>query len=352
MFRSIVLASCALVFVGASVCVARADALFGIDADTSTLVQIDTKTGEATEVGPIGVGTQRVNGLSFSPSGELFSSLWGQGAGPETLWRLDPLSGGGTYLQDLPDICLAAAIAFSPRGLLYGTDAWSDLLYSIDLETGELTVIGHTGYSYLVGLSWGPDEQLYATDGSRLFRVSPETASAAEIGETGAGFLEGLAFDSSGVLYGVDTSARSLLQIDPSSGAATLIGSFEYTDMNDIAFVPELNAGLLVLLVTNQEEYRSDDFATISIVVENPEESLALEVEVKLSCEYPNGNIVGIINRPTVVVPAGRSVERQVASHLFRGDEPEGVYTLILRFLDPVTGEEILYRQAMFRFTP
>ncbi len=121
-------------------------------------------------------------------------------------------------------------LAFCADGTLYGIDAFTGALVSIDVQTGAGTEIGGLGVpvSQNGGLACDPtSDVLYAvsTQGagiaSFLVTVSQATGAATPVADTGANALVGLAFDGQGQLWGLDGApgAEELVRIDKLTGA-------------------------------------------------------------------------------------------------------------------------------------
>jgi hypothetical protein len=122
------------------------------------LYQIDPLTGQTALVGTTGL--RGLQGLDFSPTGTLF--WWDIGGGPDSglgLVRIDPLTGLVTDVN--PSIGGLASqvqtLAFGPDGLLYGA---RDALYTVDRESGALTLIGSGGYEDVRGLAVVPEPRV------------------------------------------------------------------------------------------------------------------------------------------------------------------------------------------------
>ncbi|MHC4579744.1 MAG: NHL repeat-containing protein, partial [Planctomycetota bacterium] len=117
--------------------------------------------------------------------------------------------------------------------VVYGVDSNSDALYTLDLETGDQTIIGRLGGADLtrfttpVALAVRPsDGTIFVNNNSPaqddgLCTVDPDTGLATLIG---GAFIDGaLAFDSSDNLYAAD-DAGALALIDQTTGDPTPIG--------------------------------------------------------------------------------------------------------------------------------
>ncbi|MCJ7619706.1 MAG: PEP-CTERM sorting domain-containing protein [Anaerolineae bacterium] len=107
----------------------------------------------------------------------------------------------------------------------------SDYLWRINLNSGVATRIGYTGYSDIESLSLSPGGVLYGVDEvtRQLVTCSLSTGACAGVGSLVLGFFQdtGLSFDSSGGLWMStdEPSPFNFYRLDPTSGAATLIGA-------------------------------------------------------------------------------------------------------------------------------
>jgi gluconolactonase len=76
-----------------------------------------------------------------------------------------------------------------------------------------------SGLDHPEGVTTGPDGQLYAGgEAGQVYRLDEATGSAREVANTG-GFVLGLCADADGVLYVCDAALRSVLRVDPTTGA-------------------------------------------------------------------------------------------------------------------------------------
>lgn len=92
------------------------------------------------------------------------------------------------------------------------------------------------------GLAYDPASgTLYGSDVSTrvLVTIDPTTGAATVVGPIGFSFVEGLAFDPlAGVLWGADRGTNELIRIDPSTGAGTAVGPFGVDSIRGLAFDP------------------------------------------------------------------------------------------------------------------
>ncbi len=137
------------------------------------------------------------------------------------------------------DIYFAQSVG-APAGT--GYTVGFDLLYRIDLASGERTLIGQIKddafvYSNIEGLAISPDGQLYGVTDFQfkaLLRIDADTAEAVRVGNLGiAGqgvgsndqFDFGLAFTCDGRLWMTSDATQQLWEVDRGSGTASLVGT-------------------------------------------------------------------------------------------------------------------------------
>jgi hypothetical protein len=118
------------------------------------LYTVDTATGQATLVGSTGVAG--IQALEFSGTGVLYGwevGTFGPGMG---LVTINPLTGAVTDVNPAigGNSAQIQGLAFGPNGLLYGA---RDALYTIDLATGAIILVGSGGYSDVRGLAVVPE---------------------------------------------------------------------------------------------------------------------------------------------------------------------------------------------------
>jgi len=176
----------------------------------SELITIDPGTGHATVIGDMGLND--VDALAFHPkTGELFAVDVTRATNPGVLYLIDKATAAATLHVALsyPDPNPLAGtvdphldgVGFSPTtGVLYGAfSPWAkpSYLVTVDLATGQLTVVGATGTDDVEDICFAADGTLFGAQGDE--------------GAFGA--------DSGGTYEG-------LVVLDPATGAATGVGLF------------------------------------------------------------------------------------------------------------------------------
>lgn len=223
---------------------ATAATLYGADGsggNLSNLYILDPTTGDVIQnIGPIGFA---ITGLAFDPTdGTLYGVLSNEADSP-TLITIDTTTGSGTAVGGTQGT--VADIAFRADGTLLGwcdetanPDLCRDDLVTINKTTGAITKVGEAGFlTAASGLAVDSSGTVYHGGftpqfGSGLVTINPATGTA-----TGSILYDpnpspsriglGLAFDPSGMLFGIErvnTTTRNLVTIDTTTGAVTVIG--------------------------------------------------------------------------------------------------------------------------------
>jgi len=115
-------------------------ALFGIDLDGFSLVRLDTTTGEATVVGPLGI-EEYLAGLSFATNGTLYGIAHTSGS----LFTINPDTGAATLVATGPGTGPLGLAVHPVSDVLY-TATWTlgndMLLETVDPVTAVRTTVG------------------------------------------------------------------------------------------------------------------------------------------------------------------------------------------------------------------
>jgi hypothetical protein len=151
-----------------------------------------------------------------------------------------------------------ADLSFDAAGNLYGVGSvGGPQLYSIDINTGQATVIGNTGLTSTTGggLAVTNTGVFYGTPtASRYGTYDPNTGAYTDITNPvkpgGGGTYAALEFGG-GVLYGLNSAPGSppptyLVSFDPPTGAVTNLGQ-SVNSIDAIAWIPEPGTVTLLL---------------------------------------------------------------------------------------------------------
>jgi sugar lactone lactonase YvrE len=118
---------------------------------------------------------------------------------------------------------------------LYVVDPVSNL-YTVDPATASTRQVGTVGIGNVTDIAFhGPT--LYGVSFSQLLRLDPDTGVGTSIGAIGF-TTNGLAVAADGTIYAGTTPAGQLVQINPVTGAGTLVGTFGagLSSSGDLAF--------------------------------------------------------------------------------------------------------------------
>jgi hypothetical protein len=166
-------------------------------------------------------------------------------ATPDVLFRIDLDTGDSTAIGQVRAADgskvyqYIGGMDFHPStGILYAVDDVDDLLLTIDPATGIATEIGKLTASgvaipsvALMALSFDPDGTLYfaASSGRRLSTLDTSTAVLTDIATGGAApNVASLAISSAGAFYGISAvspTSNTLLAIDPTDGSSAGVGT-------------------------------------------------------------------------------------------------------------------------------
>lgn len=150
------------------------------------------------------------------------------------------------------------------------------VLYDLDPLTGQASNPRSTGVDNLVGIAFSPDANLYGLSNSTapnnpnsLFRIDPTTGAAQLVGPTGlSDVTEGdLAFDlTTGTLYGIwnlDQGRRQLFTLDTQTGAASVMPGSLFGDPSGMAFD---GSGTLYVIDTSLQKLLTVDKTSCAIL--------------------------------------------------------------------------------------
>jgi hypothetical protein len=217
----------------ASVKGTRRPAGYGRDNGGEEFVKVDLDTGVLTTISR--VQDSPINSIDFRDAD--FSRLYSHqgGSGSAGLITVDTDDGNRTIIgaSDVP-----------------GREGWTGLTF--DSSTGAL--YGTTA-QYFVDY----DGNIYCGPDAYLYRINPDVGSARRIGQIGTAMcLQGIATNANGEMFGVDAQNDTLLAIDKTTGAGTVIGSLgiDITPYAGLDFDEEAN--VLYLAVWNSTTMRPE----------------------------------------------------------------------------------------------
>lgn len=201
---------------------ARADLLgVGLAFNGGGVFRINEATGETSLLSQPGIG--QLTSLARNNSGAFYTV--GASASDFSLYTIDPVRGATSLVAPLNSagggLLNIQGLAFSSAGVLYASSPTgsTNSLYTINVATAELTLIGSTGQG-IGGLEFAADGTLYGVGavGSGLGLVTLDPLSGSIVSTLSLGNLyNSLTFAPDGTLYAAGTSV--LWTVDPASGA-------------------------------------------------------------------------------------------------------------------------------------
>lgn len=197
----------------------------------STLYKVDPVTFNVTTVGNFNAGDQMTD-VAVTPAGDLY------GVSFTTLYQINKNTGAATMIADVPGSG-NNSLTYLPNGTLLASDSNGDLKI-INPANGQTTFVGNYGNGLqsagdLVAVANGT---MYgssptkpgggdASSSNELIVVDTGTGVATAVGQTGYADVWGLAYSNAHVIG--FTTAGQILQIDPQSGAATVLATKNIT---------------------------------------------------------------------------------------------------------------------------
>ncbi|KAA9129785.1 hypothetical protein F3N42_14120 [Marinihelvus fidelis] len=243
---------------------------YSVNSDDPTdgdhLYQIDLANGTETDIGPVqSLGTTRtdIEGLAIAPDGR----LWALDDESSMLFPIHTATGQVYFAEEVSLSGFGASagndfgMTFTCDGGLYVVTVADQSLYRLELD-GTATLVGPLGarISALAALNQGDDLRLFGLgnglmndgddpDNRSLYEIDPDTGAATLIGNVGAGvadyFQAGLSFDENGELWAI-TDRRTadaepgsqVLRLDINTGAGTVISTTTQTGYESLAVAP------------------------------------------------------------------------------------------------------------------
>ncbi len=203
------------------------------------LWDIDPDTGAGSNPRPL--GSTGFGALAQAPTGELYAIRFLVTA---DFYEIDPITGTTTFIGPMGASNTEGGLDFDPTtGILYGVNADGGVaggLFTVDLGTGAKTIIGpilDTGGSEIDASAMAFDDagNLYLlrtnTSPMELWQIDPSDASTLSaipipgLAMSSMLAIGGMEFDdSSGKLYVLYESGALLVEVDPMTGASTILG--------------------------------------------------------------------------------------------------------------------------------
>ena len=206
------------------------------------ILSVNTETGEGTNIGPSSYND--ILGLTISPVDKKLHAVRSTPSESEIL-RINSLQ-GDSYLYYSLDLPKMVAISFDTSGTLYGALETGEI-YSIDLANGTYNSVS-TAPIKITAITFEPmTNDLWATvkggfgeSKDMVYKINLLTGDTTSVGETGFNVATNdLAFDENGVLYGIKGSVSQvsdLFTIDINTGEGTIIGPVGLKGLAGLAY--------------------------------------------------------------------------------------------------------------------
>jgi hypothetical protein len=150
----------------------------------AALYTVDPTTGATKLLAD--TGNAQLNALEAAPDGTLYV------AGGQTLYTIEPSTGALTTVLGYPTgFSSSGDLAVVHDGTMFATASGAttaDALLAIDLGTRQVTVVGSTGFECVYGLAAVGDALLGFTCSGDVIEIDPSTAAATLLGTTASTF--------------------------------------------------------------------------------------------------------------------------------------------------------------------
>ena len=163
------------------------------------------------------------------------------------LLTVDLATGQATVVGNFGIVSNVSGLAYDPADdVMYGISAVADTLYTIDMDTGAATHVGGFGLSENItmqGLAYDTrTNTLYSSASTQrtLYTIDVATGAASAVASTSTARISGLAIDLvNDILYGSPASqlGGGVFTIDKTTGTATQVGTGTL-GFNGLAFDP------------------------------------------------------------------------------------------------------------------
>jgi hypothetical protein len=181
------------------------------------LVRVDAQTGRVKSIGGFGFYT----GLAYGPDGLLY------GVG-DSLQIINPTNGETTKIGDLMyqgSKILMKEAAFAPDGRLFVIENKGNRVFTVELTTGVLTLVGTVQSNIIVsGLEFSATGTLYASFDSLTILNAADMSTITTLGSTEIAYISELTFGGNGILYGMDIfDSTHIYSCDLNTGRASVV---------------------------------------------------------------------------------------------------------------------------------
>ncbi len=235
--RATILA-CGIVVAGQALAQGR---LIGVDSSRA-LYEIDMGTAVKTQIGTVSANASTTAGLAVGAGGTVYLTS----SGNDSLYTVDLLTGNATLVGAYGDsaIVMHGLEYVGATNTLYGMSSHNGGLYTINQGTGVATLVGTTGLTSFHNLGYNSSTGvMYMTNSSTDSSYIIDLATANVTFLSGLGDPtnpNGMAFNNdNGNLYMIDNNTDDLYTINMGSGIATSIGDMGSGNLLGLAYVAD-----------------------------------------------------------------------------------------------------------------
>ena len=236
---------------------AEGDRLLGVRTSTNDLVEIDIVTGGVAPLDTPALPFVRAITAEGSTGNALVLSFT-----TRELLRVDLSTGVAAGVSGYGFAQRNGLAVDHDTGTIYAFDAVSRELLVVDPVSGIPFTIGYAGFSALGGLAYDTELGVLWAHQNGLYAVDPDTGLGQAVGATGPLTISGLAFDPAGpTLFGVTAGpSPKLVILDRATGDDTIVATVGSTPIEGLCFDPD--AGRLFATETSTRTLIEIDPAT------------------------------------------------------------------------------------------
>jgi hypothetical protein len=203
---------------------------------------VDKLTGAGTNLGFSNFNDWRSLAINFSDN--IIYGVRSSVAGSEIL-RVNANQGDAYLLYSLP-LPELYSIAFDNQGDFYGI-LLNGQIYKIDLIDGSYSLISTAvaqritiAFNPITNDMWGSVRNIFGTIKDQIIKIDLNTGDTTRVGRTGFSInTNALIFDENGTLYGTKGAAsvlNDLITIDTATGIGTVVGSIGLKDITGLSY--------------------------------------------------------------------------------------------------------------------
>ena len=213
-------------------------------------ITIDKNNGSGTEIGFSRFN--EVKSMCVDPNSQILYGLITSGQ-QSSILRVNAMDGDAYELFsfNIPDM---AGLSFDTSGTLYAASKIGKI-YKIDLDnlsyslvTQNPVILSGIAFNPISNELWASSYAVLGSNKDLIFKINLSTGDTTFIGHTGlASVTSDIVFDENGNLFGVtgpNNQANDLISIDTSNAAGTIVGSTGINDITGLAYVRSVATGI------------------------------------------------------------------------------------------------------------